>query len=155
MNRLILSLALSAAIGMVVFQARGQAPAAQPPKANADPYANNPDAGKLKFPLAAPAGSDSGAFKTAPPGAANAGPFDASTWKYGSAWNPPAGTKIWNPVKLKMMQGGKVTGGTLFGASDASTCCAMANAGYDFIWTEMQHNARDWDSLARMWRTCP
>jgi 2-keto-3-deoxy-L-rhamnonate aldolase RhmA len=31
----------------------------------------------------------------------------------------------------------------------------MANAGYDFIWTEMQHDARDWDAVAKMWRTCP
>jgi 2-keto-3-deoxy-L-rhamnonate aldolase RhmA len=31
----------------------------------------------------------------------------------------------------------------------------MANAGYDFIWTEMQHDQRDWENAARMWRTCP
>ena len=31
----------------------------------------------------------------------------------------------------------------------------MANAGYDFIWTEMQHDQRDWETAARMWRTCP
>jgi 2-keto-3-deoxy-L-rhamnonate aldolase RhmA len=31
----------------------------------------------------------------------------------------------------------------------------MANAGYDFIWTEMQHDQHDWQSVARMWRTCP
>jgi len=31
----------------------------------------------------------------------------------------------------------------------------MANAGYDFIWTEMQHSERDWQAAARMWRTCP
>ena len=85
----------------------------------------------------------------------NRGPFDPATWKYGPAFNPPAGAKVWNPVKLKLMQGGKVTGGTLFGATDASTYCAMANAGYDFIWTEMQHSERDWESAARMWRTCP
>jgi 2-keto-3-deoxy-L-rhamnonate aldolase RhmA len=54
-----------------------------------------------------------------------------------------------------MMAGGKVTGGTLFSATDPSTYCAMANAGYDFIWTEMQHGPRDWDQAARMWRTCP
>lgn len=150
MNRAFLIAALSAVMGITPFQASAQAP-----KASADPYANNPDAGKLAFPLAAPAGKDSGAMKTALPGAANVGPFDMNSWKYGPAWNPPPNAKIWNPVKLKMMQGGKVTGGTLFGASDPSTYCAMANAGYDFIWTEMQHNARDWDSVARMWRTCP
>jgi 2-keto-3-deoxy-L-rhamnonate aldolase RhmA len=31
----------------------------------------------------------------------------------------------------------------------------MANAGYDFIWTEMQHDQRDWEAASRMWRTCP
>jgi 2-keto-3-deoxy-L-rhamnonate aldolase RhmA len=58
-------------------------------------------------------------------------------------------------VKLKMMQGGKVTGGTVFSATEPSTYCAMANAGYDFIWTEMQHSPRDWDQAAKLWRTCP
>jgi 2-keto-3-deoxy-L-rhamnonate aldolase RhmA len=53
------------------------------------------------------------------------------------------------------MQGGKVTGGTVFSSTDPATYCAMANAGYDFIWTEMQHDARDWEAVARMWRTCP
>ena len=85
----------------------------------------------------------------------NQGPFDPATWKYGAAFNPPQGAKIWNPVKLKMMAGGKVTGGTVFSATDPATYCAMANAGYDFIWTEMQHNDRDWEAVARMWRTCP
>ena len=69
-----------------------------------------------------------------------------ATWKYGTAFDAPAGSKIWNPVKLKMMQGGKVTGGTLFSATDPATYCAMANAGYDFIWTEMQHDQRDWEN---------
>jgi 2-keto-3-deoxy-L-rhamnonate aldolase RhmA len=58
-------------------------------------------------------------------------------------------------VKLKLQQGGKVTGGTLFSATDPATYCAMANAGYDFIWTEMQHGQTDWQQVARMWRTCP
>jgi 2-keto-3-deoxy-L-rhamnonate aldolase RhmA len=58
-------------------------------------------------------------------------------------------------VKLKMIQGAKTTGGTLFSATDPSIYCAMANAGYDFIWTEMQHDQRDWNQAARMWRTCP
>ena len=137
-----------------VFAAQGQNPPAQPAP-SIDPYANNPNAGATKFPLAAPAGKDSDARNTAPAGATNRGPFDPATWTYGPAFNPPAGAKIWNPVKLKLMQGGKVTGGTLFGATDSSTYCAMANAGYDFIWTEMQHSDRDWESAARMWRTCP
>jgi 2-keto-3-deoxy-L-rhamnonate aldolase RhmA len=98
---------------------------------------------------------DSKAKETAPPFATNSGPFNAGAWKYGTAFDPPPKTAVWNPVKAKMQQGGKVTGGTLFAATDPSTYCAMANAGYDFIWTEMQHDQRDWQAVARMWRTCP
>jgi len=126
-----------------------------PPAQGVDPYAGNPNAGTTAFPLAAPAGADSKASTVAPAGAVNQGPFDPAAWKYGPAFNPPAGARIWNPVRLKMMQGGKVTGGTLFSSTDPTVYCAMANAGYDFIWTEMQHNERDWGAAARMWRTCP
>src|SRR5262249_6030668 len=131
-----------------------QSPPQQPP-ATADPYANNAAPGTTGFPLAAPAGKDSNARAVAPPGAVNTGPLDPATWKRRTALDPAAGSKIWNPVKLKMLQGGKVTGGTLFSATDPSTYCAMANAGYDFIWTEMQHDQHDWQAVARMWRTCP
>ncbi len=128
----------------------------QTPPSTADPYANNPDAGKLKFPLAAPAGKDSGALNKALPGAVNAGKIDPATWKYGPAYNPPPdANKIWNPVKLKMMRGEKVTGGTVFSSDSPETYCAMANAGYDFIWTEMQHDSRDWEAVGRMWKACP
>ena len=107
------------------------------------------------FPLAAPEGTDSHAVKEALPEAVNQGPFDPATWKYGPAFAPPGDAKIWNPVKLKILQGGTVTGGTLFSSADPAIYCAMAEAGYDFIWTEMQHAQRDWDQAARMWRTCP
>ena len=60
-----------------------------------------------QFPLAAKAGQDSHAFDQAPPGAVNQGKFDMDKWKYGHAWDAPAGGKIWNPVKLKMMRGQK------------------------------------------------
>src|SRR5580704_16871433 len=156
MNRFLFAATVFSALGLISSQAQGQnAPPAPSPKPNADPYANNADPGKLSFPLAAPAGKDSNAMKMALPGAINLAPPDPSTWKYGSRFEQPADSKIWNPVKLKMMQGGKVTGGTVFSATDPETYCAMANAGYDFIWTEMQHNSRNWDEVARMWRACP
>jgi len=60
--------------------------------------------------------------------ALNQGKFDDKSWKFGKAFDAPPGSKIWNPVKIKMMQGGKVTGGTVFAATDPSTYCAMANA---------------------------
>ena len=150
-----------AAIGLGAHGLRAQAPQPQPqrpaptPAPTADPYATNPNPGATQFPLAAPGGKDSGAKQAAPTGAVNQGAFDPARWKYGPAFDAPSGSKVWNPVKLKLAQGGKVTGGTLFGATDPSTYCAMANAGYDFIWTEMQHGQTDWQAVARMWRTCP
>ena len=82
-----------------------------------------------QFPLAAKAGQDSHAFDQAPPGATNQGKFDMDKWMYGHAWDAPPVTKIWNPVKLKLMRGEKVTGGTLFSSTDPATYCAMADAG--------------------------
>ncbi|HUA85610.1 MAG TPA: aldolase/citrate lyase family protein [Bryobacteraceae bacterium] len=136
-------------LGSLCCEAQGQRPAV------ADPYAYNPDAGTLKFPLAAPAGKDSGAISKAPAKAVNRGTLDPSRWKYGHAWDAPNGAKIWNPVMIKMMKGEKVTGGTVFSSDSPETYCAMANAGYDFIWTEMQHDSRDWEAVGRMWAACP
>jgi hypothetical protein len=102
----------------------GQAPGQQPGRGRAggaDPYANNANPGTLTFPLAAAAGKDSNAKNVAPMGAVNSGPFDPATWKYGTAFNAPPGSKIWNPAKVKLMQGGKLTGGTLFSATDPAT----------------------------------
>lgn len=161
MTRTSTAISLGGALLLATLTLDAQSPAPQTPARpqtqapSADPYANNAAPGSNEFPLAAPAGKDSGARTTAPAGAANSGRFDPATWKYGTAFDPPAGTKLWNPVKMKMLAGGKVTGGTLFGATDPSVYCAMANAGYDFIWTEMQHDQRDWQAAARMWRTCP
>src|SRR5258705_3986906 len=84
------------------------------------------------FPLAAPAGKDSNARQVAPPGAVNQGPYSESNWKNGNAFNAPAGAKIWNPAKLKLMQGGKLVSGTVSAVVAPSTYFAMADAGYDF-----------------------
>jgi hypothetical protein len=147
--------ALCVAGGLLIFSAQAQSQGQAPPPSTADPYASNPDAGKMRFPLAAPAGKDSAAITTAPPGAVNQGMLDPAKWKYGPAFDPPANAKIWNPVMIKMMKGEKVTGGTVFSSDSPETYCAMANAGYDFIWTEMQHDSRDWEAVGRMWKACP
>src|SRR5262249_36528342 len=148
------ALAIAAFAGQAPQTQQQSQPQTQQPAPTADPYANNAAPGATQFPLAAAAGKDSNARSVAPPGEMNTGPLNPTRWKDGHAFDPPAGSKIWNPVKLKMMRGEKVTGGTLFSATDPATYCAMANAGYDFIWTEMQHNDRDWGAVARMWRTC-
>jgi 2-keto-3-deoxy-L-rhamnonate aldolase RhmA len=150
-----LSTAACLAGAIATFTAQTTPTPARNASSGADPYANNAAAGTTSFPLAAPAGTDSHARTMAPPGAVNQGTFDPATWKYGPAFDSPTGAGIWNPAKLKMLQGGKVTGGTLFSATDPAIYCAMANAGYDFVWTEMQHDQRDWNQAARMWRTCP
>jgi hypothetical protein len=53
--------------------------------------------GKTKYPLAAKAGEDSHAIDKAPAGATNQGKFDDKTWKFGTAFDAPPGSKIWNP----------------------------------------------------------
>jgi 2-keto-3-deoxy-L-rhamnonate aldolase RhmA len=153
MKQGLVTLTVAGAIALGAFVLEAQDPQ-RPPAPSADPYVNSKPPATGKFPLAAPAGTDSRAIEAAPPAATNQGVFDPATWKFGSAFTPPNGSQIWNPAKLKLQQGGKVTGGTLFAATDPEIYCAMANAGYDFIWTEMQHGQRDWQAAARMWRTC-
>jgi 2-keto-3-deoxy-L-rhamnonate aldolase RhmA len=107
------------------------------------------------FPLAAKAGVNSHAEQVAPPGAVNQGPYDMNKWKFGHNTDVPPGTPLWNPVKVKMNQGGKVTSITLDGNDTPAHYCAAANSGVDFIWTEMQHSAGTWDSVQKMWNACP
>src|SRR5687768_17604305 len=79
--------------------AAAQAPRAQPAgQQPAYAIASPP----VTSPLAAPAGKDSGAIRAGLPNGVNQGPFDPTTWKYGPAFNAPAGSKIWSPVKAKM-----------------------------------------------------
>src|SRR5262249_55338410 len=120
MKRLLLLVVICGILGVATFVIGGQNPPQQnrPQQAtpNADPYHKNGAPGTTAFPLAPPAGKDSNAGRAAPAGAVNQGPFDPAKWKYGPAFDAPEGGKVWNPVKLKLMQGGKVTGGTLFSA---------------------------------------
>jgi len=83
-------------------------------------------------------------------------PFRADGFRYGPRNDPPAGESaaIWNPAKRKLLEGGPLIGGTVR-ATDPRTYCAMASAGYDFLWVEKQHEATTWEQVARMWRTCP
>ena len=86
----------------------------------------------------------------------DAEPFRAAEFEFGSRYELADGQapQIWNPAKRKLVAGGPMIGGTVR-AVDPRTYCAMAGAGYDFIWVEMQHEAISWEQVARMWRTCP
>src|SRR5258708_17356718 len=63
------------------------------------------------FPLAAPAGRDSNARAVSPPGAVNPGPYNMSTWKYGSAFNAPAGKKSSKTAQIQLMPSRQPRGG--------------------------------------------
>lgn len=151
-----LGIAATAALGALIFQAWGQQS-----QTTEDTFGGRTSQGgttahyATNFPLAAPAGQDSDAIDKAPPGAVNQGALDEKSWQYGHAFDAPPNAKIWNPVMIKMMKGEKVTGGTVFSSDSPETYCAMANAGYDFIWTEMQHDPRGWQDVGNMWAACP
>src|SRR5262249_35726954 len=99
MKQMLFGVLMLAVLAVVAFgfQAQNQNRPGQPgpaqPAANADPYANNKAPGATTFPLAAPAGKDSRALEIAPPGAVNQGLFNPATWKYGPAFDAPAGSK--------------------------------------------------------------
>lgn len=90
-----------------------------------------------------------------PEGQAQIGPdFDPAAWEYGARFDTDGEVPIWNPVMQKIRSGEPVIGGTVR-ATDPRSYCAMADAGYDFTWIEMQHEAISWEQVARMWATCP
>ena len=62
-------------------------------------------------------------------------------------------TRIFNTVKQKLAQGKQVVGGTV-SIPDPDSYCAMANAGFDFLWIEMQHSPMTYQDVARMIRAC-
>ena len=61
--------------------------------------------------------------------------------------------KIYNTVKSKLIADQQVVGGTVETA-DPDIYCAMANAGFDFIWIEMQHSTLSFGEAAKMIWAC-
>ena len=57
--------------------------------------------------------------------------------------------RMYNTVKLKMKEGKQIIGGTV-SSSDPDMYRAMANAGFDFLWIEMQHSPLTHQDVARM-----
>ena len=56
---------------------------------------------------------------------------------------------MFNTVKQKLLEGKQVIGGTIVTA-DPKIYLAMANAGFDFIWIEMQHSPMSYQDVAAM-----
>ncbi|MCB1669651.1 MAG: aldolase/citrate lyase family protein [Gammaproteobacteria bacterium] len=61
--------------------------------------------------------------------------------------------RIFNTVKLKLANGEPVIGGTV-DTADPAIYCAMANAGFDFLWIEMQHSPLSYSQVADMIWAC-
>ncbi|MDX1563294.1 MAG: aldolase/citrate lyase family protein [Gammaproteobacteria bacterium] len=59
-----------------------------------------------------------------------------------------------NTVKTKLENGQQVVGGTV-STSNIDIYCAMASAGFDFLWIEMQHSPLTYSEVAAMIRVCP
>ena len=66
----------------------------------------------------------------------------------------PAQTRMYNTVKTKLAEGKQVFGGTV-STNDPDVYCTMANAGFDFLWIEMQHSPLTYSEVARMIAACP
>ncbi len=61
--------------------------------------------------------------------------------------------RAYNTVKVKLAEGRQVVGGTI-SIADPEVYCAVANAGFDFTWIEMQHSPLTYQDVARMLMTC-
>ena len=61
--------------------------------------------------------------------------------------------RVYNTAKQKLMSGQPIVGGTV-STSDPNIYCAMANAGFDYIWIEMQHSPLTYSEVARMIWAC-
>jgi len=72
---------------------------------------------------------------------------------YGQAGRAAATSPFYNTVKQKLAEGKKVIGGTVLIANPDSYC-AMANAGFDFLWIEMQHSPMTYQDVANMVMAC-
>jgi 2-keto-3-deoxy-L-rhamnonate aldolase RhmA len=61
--------------------------------------------------------------------------------------------KIYNTAKQKLLAGKQIFGGTIE-SPDPNIYCAMANAGFDFLWIEMQHSTLTYEEAAKMIWAC-
>src|SRR5205807_3171710 len=64
----------------------------------------------------------------------------------------PAGA-LYNTAKQKILQGKPVIGGTV-SSPDPNIYCAMATAGFDYLWIEMQHSPLTYSDVAKMIWSC-
>jgi 2-keto-3-deoxy-L-rhamnonate aldolase RhmA len=61
--------------------------------------------------------------------------------------------KYYNAAKQKLVDGKRIVGGTVLSA-DPNIYCAMASAGFDYLWIEMQHSPLTYSDVAKMIYAC-
>lgn len=61
--------------------------------------------------------------------------------------------RMYNTAKQKLAAGKQIVGGTVL-SPDPNIYCAMASAGFDFLWIEMQHSPLTYEDVARMIWAC-
>jgi 4-hydroxy-2-oxoheptanedioate aldolase len=71
----------------------------------------------------------------------------------GNGQAPEPQATLFNTVKQKLAEGRQVVGGTIT-LPDPDLYCAMAHAGFDFTWIEMQHSPLTYQDVARMILAC-
>jgi 2-keto-3-deoxy-L-rhamnonate aldolase RhmA len=64
-----------------------------------------------------------------------------------------AAKRMYNTAKQKMLAGKPLIGGTV-SSPDPNIYCAMASAGFDFLWIEMQHSPLTYSDVAKMIWAC-
>jgi 2-keto-3-deoxy-L-rhamnonate aldolase RhmA len=70
----------------------------------------------------------------------------------GTLWAQTPG-KLYNTAKQKLKDGKDVIGSSVY-SPDPNIYCAMANAGFDFLWIEMQHSTLSYADVAKMIWAC-
>ena len=69
------------------------------------------------------------------------------------AQQAPASGKLYNTAKQKLKEGKEIVGSSVY-SPDPNIYCAMANAGFDFLWIEMQHSQLTFADVAKMIYSC-
>ena len=64
-----------------------------------------------------------------------------------------APVRIYNTAKQKLLEGKTIVGGTV-SSPDPNIYCAMASAGFDYLWIEMQHSPMTYSDVANMIWAC-
>jgi len=76
-----------------------------------------------------------------------------SSARFAQARQPQPRAALYNTAKQKLLQGKRIIGGTV-SSPDPNIYCAMAGAGFDYLWIEMQHSPLTYSDVARMIWSC-